>query len=134
MADRTCDLSPEGKQAFEDAAQNKPVPSNRRIVREMLPSIRDKLKAGWTYEAIRQELMRSLGFKGTLRTLYNYVWHFSRKDASPPAALPATAPDNAMKPARRSVRETLCGLPPDLPAAGQKRTRVSLVDKLNRPI
>ncbi|MBK8168613.1 MAG: hypothetical protein IPK64_21920 [bacterium] len=119
-------LSPESKRAFETARPpRKETASDREIVREMLPAIRRKRDEGWSYEAIRQELAKRLGFKGTRQTLYNYVWCFTKK--RPPS--PADA-----APKRRTVRETLCGSSPDLPAAGGPRPRATLVEKLNRPV
>ena len=47
--------------------------SDRQIVREYLTEIVGKLKEGWRYEEIRQELERTVGFKGKLSTLYSYV-------------------------------------------------------------
>lgn len=141
MNDTPRNISPERKRAFETAARHeKKTISDREIVREMLGAIRRKRDDGWSYEAIRQELAEKLDFKGTRRTLYNYVWHFTKNtpsrttDGRPQSAEVSTPSPDDTVPKRRTVRETLCGLPPELPAVDRKRPRESLVDKLNRPV
>jgi hypothetical protein len=117
--------------------------------------IRRKLAAGWSYEEVRQELARAVGFKGTRRTLYNYVWQLSSALAtptSPPsieaqagqearaaaeAPLPRPGGDAAPEPSRRHFIQNLGG--PLAREARRQRAedppqRPSLVEILNQPL
>lgn len=147
MADRPrVPLTPKTKQAFQKARRpTAPRVSDRAIVREVLPEIRRKLAAGWSYEEVRAEMARTLGFGGTRRTLYNYVWQLTLPEKHPlrssegsraGTAIPDGAPAEPPQP-RRSVRETLRGSkarPPTNERSGQKSKRPSLVEILNRPV
>ena len=149
-------LTREQKDAFKHARP----PARARLtdkdkVGEVLGPIREKLNAGWSEEEVRQELARTVGFKGTRRTLYNYVWQLSSAPANP-AAPPSTEalagqearagaeaplprPDGeaAPKPSRRHFIQNLGG--PVAREVCRQRTeeppqRPSLVEILNQPL
>lgn len=105
-------LTSEQKDAFKNARP----PARARLtdkdkVGEVLGPIREKLNAGWSYEEVRQELARTVGFKGTRRTLYNYVWQLSAvaRQAIPAAPAPAEA-------AASEKDRAEAGAPPPQPA------------------
>ena len=84
-------LTRQQQDAFKHARPPARAPlTDKAKVRALLEPIRRKLAAGWSYEEVRQELARAVGFKGTRRTLYNYVWQFSSARATPPSP-PSTA-------------------------------------------
>jgi len=64
--------------------------SDKARVRAFLPEIQKKRAAGWSYEAIRQEMARTVGFQGTRQTLYNYVSQFTIEPSTPPSATGAS--------------------------------------------
>ena len=90
-----------------------------------------------------------MGFKGTRRTLYNYVWQFSSARATPPsppstaaqavaeAPRPRPVEEAAPEPSRRHCIQNLGG--PLARAARRQRAedpppRPSLVEILNQPL
>ena len=124
-------------------------------MRALLGPIRQKLAAGWSYEEVRQELARTVGFQGTRRTLYNYVWQGSSALANPTspsptetlagqepravaaAPLPRPVEDAAPDPSRRHFIQNLGG--PLAREARRQRAedplqRPSLVEILNKPL
>ena len=140
-------LSPEQKQAFRDAARPPAARlSDKARVREILPSIRQKLQAGWSYEDVRQELERTLGFQGTLNTLYQYVSKLSRErgKALPlpvepmtgQAGHPATGSSGSLPMAPGTPSSQTSGRRADLQirsSSRQEANHQSLVDRMNAP-
>ncbi|MBS1223863.1 MAG: hypothetical protein H6R24_541 [Proteobacteria bacterium] len=106
-------LTREQKDAFKNARP----PARAQLtdkdkVGEVLGPIREKLNAGWSYEEVRQELARTVGFKGTRRTLYNYVWQLSAVARQATPAAPAPAETAASEEDRAGA-----GAPPPQPAS-----------------
>lgn len=156
-------LTSQEKDAFT-RAQRPGVPrmSDKACVREVLPDIHRKIQAGWSYEEVRQEMAKTLGFKGTLKTLYQYVWQLSTAQTpAPPAPAPSMPrpvtpevsgganrspppPDPAASRASRTapavggcsyiqnLRGPLAGTACE--ASRQETKHGSLVDKLNKPL
>ena len=81
-----------GIEVFKAAPRPQRRRSGRQIVRESLSEIVGKLNEGWRYEEIRVELEQTLGFKGKLSTLYDYVEKLTREERqqNAPGATPAT--------------------------------------------
>jgi len=81
-----------GSATFKAALHPQLRRSDRQIVRESLPEIVGKLKEGWHYEQIRVDLERTVGFKGKLSTLYDYVEKLTREERQrqAPGVTPAT--------------------------------------------
>lgn len=81
-----------GSATFKTALHPQLRRSDRQIVREYLPEIVGKLKEGWHYEQIRVDLERTVGFKGKLSTLYDYVEKLTREERQrqAPGVTPAT--------------------------------------------
>jgi len=136
-------LSPEQKQAFRDAARPPAARlSDKARVREILPSIRQKLQAGWSYEDVRQELEKTVGFKGSLKTLYRYVWQLSKEPraATPSSApLPAELKQLAAQPTVKTPGSRPAPLTPPAPhsdpsTARQETNHELLVRRLNAPL
>ena len=136
-------LSPEQKQAFRDAARPPAARlSDKARVREILPSIRQKLQAGWSYEDVRQELEKTVGFKGSLKTLYQYVWQLSREPgaAAPSStALPAELAQLAAQPTMKAPGSAPAPLPSNASnlapsTSRQEANHESLVRRLNAPL
>ena len=89
-------LTSEQKDAFKHARPPaRPPLTAKDKVRAVLGEIREKRNAGWSYEEVRQELAKTMGFKGTLQTLYRYVWQLSTGQTQPnaPTAPNAGPPD-----------------------------------------
>jgi hypothetical protein len=145
-------LSPEQKQAFRDAARPPAARlSDKARIREVWPSIRQKRQEGWSYEEVRQALEKTVGFQGTLKTLYRYVWQLSKEPgtASPlpvaplPAALmtgrvgdSATRSSGSMPVAPGMPSSQKPGRPEDLTihsTSRQEASHQSLVDRMNAP-
>lgn len=143
-------LTRQQQDAFKHARPPARAPlTDKAKVRALLEPIRRKLAAGWSYEEVRQELARAVGFKGTRRTLYNYVWQFSSARATPPsppstaaqavaeAPRPRPVEEAAPEPSRRHCIQNLGG--PLARAARRQRAedpppRPSLVEILNQPL
>ena len=149
-------LTRQQRHAFQHARPPARAPlTDKAKVRALLEPIRRKLAAGWSYEEVRQELARAVGFKGTRRTLYNYVWQLSSALASPApppsteaqagqearagaeAPLPRPVEEAAPEPSRRHFIQNLGG--PVAREARRQRTedrpqRPSLVEILNQPL
>lgn len=151
-------LTRQQKDAFKHARP----PARARLtdkdkVRALLGPIRRKLAAGWSYEEVRQELAKTVGFKGTRRTLYNYMWQLTsdRAKVTPAAPSPAQAPasqetraiaevpppppvgEATPPPSRRHFIQNLGG--PMAREARRQRAedqpkRPSLVEILNKPL
>lgn len=149
-------LTRQQQDAFKHARPPARAPlTDKAKVRALLEPIRCKLAAGWAYEEVRQELARTVGFKGTRRTLYNYVWQFSSALATPTSSpsteaqagkearvvaetpLPRPVEEAAPEPSRRHCIQNLGG-----PLAREARRqhaedppkRPSLVEILNKPL
>ena len=93
MSDDPNPVPETGIEVFKAAPRPPRRRSDRQIVREYLIEIVGKLKEGWRYEEIRQELERTVGFKGKLSTLYSYVERMTREERQQqdaPGAPPAT--------------------------------------------
>ena len=122
MTDPPRDLSQEKNQAFENAVRAAPRrPSDRQIVRELLPAIRRKREAGWSYAEIRAALAETHGFAGTLGSLYSYVSKWSNAQKKPPA------------PPRRIA--DLCGhFAQPYPDGSPPQKKRTLVETLNKPV
>ena len=89
-------LTRQQQDAFKHARPPARAPlTDKDKVRALWGPIRRKLAAGWSYEEVRQELARAVGFKGTRRTLYNYVWQLSSALANP------TSPPSSRGPGRQ---------------------------------
>ena len=149
-------LTRQQQDAFKHARPPARAPlTDKAKVRALLEPIRRKLAAGWSYEEVRQELARAVGFKGTRRTLYNYVWQLSSAPANPAAAPsaealagqearagaeappPRPAGEAAPEPSRRHFIQNLGG--PVAREARRQRAedppqRPSLVEILNQPL
>ena len=149
-------LTRQQQDAFKHARPPARAPlTDKDKVRALWGPIRRKLAAGWSYEEVRQELARAVGFKGTRRTLYNYVWQLSSalaNPASPPstealagkearaaaeAPLPRPVGEAAPEPSRRHFIQNLGG--PLAREARRQRAedppqRPSLVEILNQPL
>jgi len=143
-------LTRQQKDAFKHARPPTRAPlTDKDKVRALLGPIRQKLAAGWSYEEVRQELARAVGFKGTRRTLYNYVWQLSSARATPPsppstaaqavaeAPRPRPVEEAAPEPSRRHCIQNLGG--PLAREANRQHAedplqRPSLVEILNKPL
>ncbi|MEZ5580089.1 MAG: hypothetical protein R3F36_12435 [Candidatus Competibacteraceae bacterium] len=93
MSDDPNPVPETGIEVFKAAPRPPRRRSDRQIVREYLTEIVGKLQEGWRYEEIRQELERTVGFKGKLSTLYSYVERMTREERQQrpaPGATPAT--------------------------------------------
>ena len=123
--------------------------SDKARVRAVLPEIRDKRAAGWTYAEIRAELARTLGYRGTLKTLYTYVCRLSSAEIAPAAtALDARAgsaatpilPDSSTNPPAAPAKRSrfIDSFSPESREALQpcptKKRKHSLVEILNKPV
>lgn len=129
------------------AAAQRPVgtpTSDRARVRAVLPLIQEKLAAGWSYAEIRDALAQTLGFQGTMKTLYTYV---SRLSALTPAreALLASAPSDSSEageastassspPPARRFADSLDPTWVDTVRTRRKRTKTPLAERLNEPL
>jgi len=87
----TRDLTAKTKKAFASAPRPLlPGASDRRLVRELLPEIRQKKAEGWTYAELAAALAETFGFKVSRQTLAVYVSQLNR------AAAPAAGGDAAV--------------------------------------
>jgi len=136
-------LTTQQKQAFRDAARPATARRNDKArVREVLPAIRQKLQAGWSYEEVRQALEKTLGFQGSLKTLYQYVWQLSREPgaAAPSStALPAELAQLAAQPTMKAPGSAPAPLPSNASnlapsTSRQEANHESLVRRLNAPL
>ena len=161
MADRSPEpLTPARKDAFKNACRPPRAPlTDKDKVRAVLGEIQEKRNAGWSYEEVRQELAKTVGFKGSLKTLYCYIWQLSAGQTKPAApatpasgapALPALvvppgstptssplASDFVPDPARRHYIHNLGGehvRAARRQSAEENSKRPSLVEILNKPI
>ncbi len=152
-------LTSEQKAAFGNAGR----PARLRLtekdkVREMLGLIGEKLNTGWSYEEVRQELARTVGFKGSLKTLYCYIWQLSAGQtkpaaqptpaagapAPPTAAVPLPSPPASSQPASECVpdpvrRHYIQNLGGEHARAARQQSaeakaRPSLIEILNKPL
>ena len=118
MSDDPNPVPETGIEVFKAAPRPPRRRSDRQIVREYLTEIVGKLKEGWRYEEIRQELERTVGFKGKLSTLYDYVEKLTREERQRQA--PGTTPAIPTGP------ETSAASPTETPAPTEPpRRRVS---------
>lgn len=136
-------LTTQQKQAFRDAARPTTARRNDKArIREVLPAICQKLQAGWSYEEVRQELEKTLDFKGSLKTLYQYVWQLSREPgaATPSStALPAELAQLAAQPTMKAPGSAPAPLPSNASnlapsTSRQEANHESLVRRLNAPL
>lgn len=145
MSDAPHPLLDEASYAAFAAAQ-RPVGtpiSDRARVRAVLPLIQEKLAAGWSYAEIRDALAHTLGFQGTMKTLYTYV---SRLSAPAPAreAPLARAPSDSSEageesassstPPARRFADSLDPAWVDTVRTRPKRTKTPLAERLNEPL
>ena len=127
------------------AAAQRPVrtpTSDRARVHAVLPLIQEKLAAGWSYAEIRDALAQTLGFQGTIKTLYTYV---SRLSALTPAREEAPrAPSDSSEageegassspPPARRFADSLDPTWVDTVRTRRKRTKTPLAEQLNKPL
>ncbi|MBL8259952.1 MAG: hypothetical protein JNM60_09110 [Candidatus Competibacteraceae bacterium] len=134
MTDPPRDLSQEKNQAFENAVRAAPRrPSDRQIVRELLPAIRRKREAGWSYAEIRAALAETHGFAGTLGSLYSYVSKWSNAQKKLPA--PPKSPEGPPAPAPPRRIADLCGhFAQPCPKSSPPPKKRTLVETLNKPV
>jgi len=99
-------------------------------------------RAGWSYEEVRQALEKTLGFQGSLKTLYQYVWQLSREPgaAAPSStALPAELAQLAAQPTMKAPGSAPAPLPSNASnlapsTSRQEANHESLVRRLNAPL
>ena len=126
------------------AAAQRPVStltSDRARVHAVLPLIQEKLAAGWSYAEIRDALAQTLGFQGTIKTLYSYV---SRLSALTPAREAPRAPGDSSEageegassspPPARRFADSLDPTWVDTVRTRRKRTKTPLAEQLNKPL
>lgn len=126
------------------AAAQRPVStptSDRARVQAVLPLIQEKLAAGWSYAQIRDALAQTLGFQGTIKTLYSYVSRLSAltPDREAPRALgdSSEAGEEGVSSSPPPVRRFADSLDPtwvDTVRTRGKRTKPPLADQLNKPL
>ncbi len=149
-------LTGEQKAAFGNARRPALRLTDKDKVRELLGPIGEKLNAGWSYEEVRQELAKTVGFKGSRRTLYNYVWQLSLNQGEPATPAPPVpgvsepnphpSPPASSQPAGESKpnsgRHYIQSLGGEYARAARQRAKEaqakskpkSLVDRLNEPL
>ena len=118
MSDDPNPVPETGIEVFKAAPRPPRRRSDRQIVREYLTEIVGKLQEGWRYEEIRQELERTVGFKGKLSTLYDYVEKLTREERQRQA--PGTTPAIPTGPETSAASPTETPVPSEPP-----RRRVS---------
>lgn len=129
---------PDPKAAFAALKTTTKVMTDKDWIRELLPVIKEKRAAGWSYEDIRAALAETVGFKGTLKTLYTYTCRLaSQAPSSPAGPIAITTPsseDVPLSPVPRRFKDSLDPEWVDAMKMRPKRKKGSMVEMINKPI
>ena len=123
--------------------------SDRARVHAVLPLIQEKLAAGWSYAEIRDALAQTLGFQGTLKTLYSYVSRLSALTPAPGEAPGTRVPSDSSEAGEEGASSSPPPPPPPPPRrfadsldptwvdtvrTRRKRIKPPLAEQLNKPL